>query len=368
MSLPDIDSLAAAINDPDSLARLNLAQWDLLIRQARNADVLAKIAMRSERMGLFDRFPAQPRRHLQSAVRLALRQMREVRSEVASIELALAPTQESFVLLKGAAYALAGLRSAEGRMMSDVDILVRKEALPFIESALMLHGWSSTARSAYDQRYYRAWMHELPPMQHIHRATTIDVHHAILPVTSRSHPSSPALLSQAQPLSPGRRVCVLGPVDMFLHSATHLFHEGEFQQGFRGVVDLDSLLRELGVDEQFWRQLVARAEALELTRPLFYALRYTRALLNTPIPEDALIAVSKSTGARQPGIGLSLMDALFLRALRPAHATTSDKWTPLARWLLYVRGHWLRMPPLMLAVHLIRKSVMPKPKPEPQTP
>jgi hypothetical protein len=52
-----------------------------------------------------------------------------------------------------------------------------------------------------------------------------------------------------------------------------------------------------------------------------------------------------------------LMDALYLRALRPAHHLADDRFTPLARWLLYVRGHWLRMPPHLLAWHLGRKSV-----------
>ena len=55
---------------------------------------------------------------------------------------------------------------------------------------------------------------------------------------------------------------------------------------------------------------------------------------------------------------LVLMDALFLRALRPTHASTSDGWTPLARWLLYVRGHWMRMPPKLLILHLARKAWM----------
>jgi hypothetical protein len=53
--------------------------------------------------------------------------------------------------------------------------------------------------------------------------------------------------------------------------------------------------------------------------------------------------------------GLRLMDALYLRALRPDHALASDGWTPLARWALYLRGHWLRMPPGLLVVHLLRK-------------
>jgi hypothetical protein len=42
------------------------------------------------------------------------------------------------------------------------------------------------------------------------------------------------------------------------------------------------------------------------------------------------------------------MDGLFLGALE------SDR--PLARRALYIRAHWLRMPPLMLARHLAIKA------------
>ena len=33
--------------------------------------------------------------------------------------------------------------------------------------------------------------------------------------------------------------------------------------------------------------------------------------------------------------------------------------TPLARRSLYIRAHWLRMPPLLLAYHLAHKAILP---------
>ena len=44
---------------------------------------------------------------------------------------------------------------------------------------------ATTHHSAYDQRYYREWMHELPPLLHVRRQTALDVHHAIAPETAR---------------------------------------------------------------------------------------------------------------------------------------------------------------------------------------
>src|SRR4029077_2269222 len=121
-----------------------------------------------------------------------------------------------------------------------------------VEAALMLHGWFSTHDNAYDQKYYRQWMHELPPLQHNVRMSVLDVHHAILPPTSRLKPDSAKLLSAAQPIArmPGLRV--LAPTDMVLHSATHLFHNEDLTHGLRDLADLDSLVRLFGAQADFW--------------------------------------------------------------------------------------------------------------------
>jgi hypothetical protein len=53
---------------------------------------------------------------------------------------------------------------------------------------------------------------------------------------------------------------------------------------------------------------------------------------------------------------LALMDALLDRALLPQHASCDGPLSKLARQMLYLRGNWLRMPPLMLARHLFHKA------------
>lgn len=355
MTESDLHLLRTALGTPEQLATCSPAQWDLLVRQARCADLLARVGAAAQDHGCTAVLAGPQAMHVESALRLVNRQQHELRREVSLIEAALASTGVPFVVLKGGAYVLAGLQAARGRLVSDVDILVPAAELSRVESALLMGGWVSTAKSAYDQRYYRTWMHELPPMQHMHRGTVIDVHHAILPTTARYHPSSAALLAAARPLHGGGLVRVLAPVDMVLHSATHLFHEGELELGLRGVVDLDRLLGEWGAEPGFWVALVARAQALELGRPLFYALRYTQRLLGTTVPESASAALAQVPGARPPAALLGWMDGLFLRALRPDHASTADRLTPVARWLLYLRGHWLRMPAGLLLRHLSRK-------------
>jgi len=51
------------------------------------------------------------------------------------------------------------------------------------------------------------------------------------------------------------------------------------------------------------------------------------------------------------------MDALFVPALYPAHPSCDIALTGLARWALYVRAHYLRMPWHLPLPHLARKAV-----------
>jgi len=281
-------------------------------------------------------------------------QREAVHQEVAHIRHALAPLATEVVLLKGAAYLMADLPAARGRLFSDVDILVPHAALPQVEAQLMLNGWATTHLHAYDQRYYRWWMHELPPMLHVTRNTVLDVHHAILPATARLKPDSAKLLAASRALESVPGVRVLAPIDMILHSATHLFYNEELSSGLRDIADLDSLLRGFSVAPGFWRELVERAAELDLTRPLFYALRYSACITDTPVDATALQALAASA---PPARVLGIMDAAYLRALRPQHRLADDRFTHIARRFLYVRAHWLRMPPHLLAFHLSVKAL-----------
>jgi len=350
MSLPSIAPLVSALHDGRELLHWSPATWDLRLRQGRHADVLARLGVAAQEAGVWLQLPQAARYHLEAAC-----QHTELAHEVRAIARALARTGVPVVLLKGAAYRMAGLRAARGRLVSDVDILVPRERLADVESALMMGGWVSTQHSAYDQRYYRQWMHELPPLRH--RGSVLDVHHAILPLTNRLKPDSALLLAAAVPVPGEEGVRTLAPLDLLLHSAAHLFHEGELEMGLRGLLDLDALLRECVPDDTAAQALLARAQALQLSRPLALALRYTQALLGTPVPLRLREGLPGADPA-QPA-GHRLMDTLYLRALRPPHPSAGDRWTPAARLLLYLRAHALRMPPHLLLPHLARKLLTP---------
>jgi hypothetical protein len=256
------------------------------------------------------------------------------------------------LLLKGAAYSLACLPVAHGRIAADVDILVPKAALQSVESALIQHGWEPAVLDRYDERYYRAWSHELPPLRHRDRHSIVDVHHGILTDSGGSGPDPDELWRNAVTLTDsGLRV--LDPLDMVLHSAAHLFY-GELQGGLRDLADLDSLLRHFAERPGFLDTLGQRASRLGLTRTLFYGLRYARALLGTPLAESDLASTSKAA----PGsLVTAFMDRVVPLALLP-HEGHGDISTSVAATLALARSHWLKMPPGRLAAHLIRKSLV----------
>ncbi|MGE5386964.1 MAG: nucleotidyltransferase family protein [Betaproteobacteria bacterium] len=349
------DLVVRALVSPEALPEQSLQQWDLLIRQARRADLLPRIADLLDKLGRLPDVPAAPRAHLTAALVLAEAQRNSVLREISHVRHALGAIGQQALLLKGSAYLAAGLPAARGRIFTDIDILVPKTALPEVEAVLMQGGWATTHHHPYDQRYYREWMHELPPFQHIRRGTVLDVHHAILPETARLKPDSSKLISASQALSDHPGVRVLSPPDMVLHSMAHLFFNEELSHGLRDLSDLDLLLRYFAPQPGFWQSLLTRAVELSLSRPLFYGLRYTAMILRTPIPND--VCEQSKKDAPSPMV-LRLMDALWKRALRAPHPSAADRFGPLALKSLYVRAHWLRMPPLLLVRHLVTKSLI----------
>lgn len=348
------DLATLLLRNPSEAPRLSLRDWELLVRQARHADVMGQLYARIDEAGQLGSVPGPALRHLEVAWNLSLRHRLAVRWELMGIASTLAPLGIPVVLLKGAAYYAAGRLAATGRLFTDVDILVPRDALDSVEQTFIRNGWVPTHLNAYDQRYYRQWMHELPPMQHARRGTVIDIHHTILPPTTGVRCDASQLIAAAQPLVDEElgTFGVLAPSDMLLHSATHLFY-GEFDRGLRELVDLDRLIRELGQQPGFWPQTIERARDMDLLGPLHHAVRYTHRLLGTPIPVEI---ADQPLDPRMTVIRQRLLDALFHRAFKPDHSSCNDPATRLARWLAYVRSHWLRMPAHLLVPHLIHKA------------
>ena len=127
--------LVSLLCEPSTAASLSLSQWDLILRQARESGLLSRLAYELQKQD-FAGVPEQMLMHLESAITYAERQRQVVQWEVRCISEALEMNNVPIVLLKGAAYVVANLPAARGRIFSDIDIIVPKKHLGSVEQGL----------------------------------------------------------------------------------------------------------------------------------------------------------------------------------------------------------------------------------------
>jgi hypothetical protein len=310
--------LVRALRDPTSVLDLDADGWIALLTIARAEQLAGTLAHRLHGLAV----PPAVAATLADARQIAEHARRTALWEATVVARVLLPLGVTVVLLKGTAYAASGLAAGQGRSIGDCDILVPRDVLDAVEAKLIAAGWEWVKPDPYDDAYYRRWMHELPPLIHRERDRMIDVHHTILPLTARPKPDAAALIADAVPL--GNGLSVLSPTDMIVHAAAHLFADGDLAGGLRNLWDIRRLIEEFGKDG-----LADRAAHHGLTAPVARAVRLAESLFGDGPATDRLYC--RRLLARD-GWG---------RATRPA-----------TRLGFYVRSHWLRMPPAMLARHL----------------
>ena len=341
--------LLRALAQPESTASLSPPEWSRLLSIARSVNLLGTLAERVHQAQVA--VPEPVARHLDGARQLAARQRLSVLWEVHNLQSALEPLGVPVVLLKGSAYVIGRHPASVGRLFGDIDVLVPRAALGEVESALMLDGWVSAKTSTYDQRYYRQWMHELPPMVNLRRGAVVDIHHTILPPTSRHSPDPARIIDRASPVEGLPGIRVPSPEDLVIHSITHLVHEGELHNGLRDLVDIDTMLRGFSAQLGFWPRFTQAVTQHGLAQPVAFGLALAQRFMATPVPVD----VWQAMAAHGPSPGLHAVYGRALQAPARGHADVVDT---LASTLVYIRAHWLRMPPGLLMRHLATKAWM----------
>ena len=366
----DAAILVAALRDPASVLLLDAHGWTALLTIARAEQLIGTLSVRLRTLDV----PAPISAMLDDARNNAEYQRRTALWEADCARRALAEYHGKVVLMKGTAYVAAGLKAGEGRHIGDLDIMVAAQNLAQAERLLLDNGgWEWVKEDAYDDAYYRDHMHELPPMIHKERDRMIDVHHTILPLTARPTPDAAAMLADAigldldkplpfrggvgvgpvngdqglntrptpNPSPKGEGLYVFAPADMVCHCAAHLIADGDLSGGLRNLWDMHCLLTEFAERKgDFWQELDGRAKHHGLTKDVRRAIRLSSRVYGTEIPESW----NRS----------SAIDTLFIRRMlaRDEWGRGSAKFTRLA---FYIRSHWLRMPPMMLARHLWTK-------------
>lgn len=346
------DLLVKSLAEPRTLLEVTLAEWDLMLPMARSLSLFSRLAAFSLGSEFADHLPEQVTRHMEASLRFADFRQRKILWELECLARVLRDATYPVVLLKGTGYALGVPEVARGRVFGDVDLLVPKSHLAEIEGRLRDAGWISETLHSHDERYYREWMHEIPPLRHPERRVEVDIHHSIVPQTSRLRVDVSPIFAAAQPV-PGRPFLVPSLPDMVLHSAVHLFYGGEFDHGLRDLSDIHLLLQ-VGsrTTPEFWPELVTRAEILGLGRPLFYALQQVENFFALPAPKHMRTRIAAHG---PPWPAAESLDKLLKSALEPVAPGTTTVWAATARTLLWLRSHVLKMPLGILVYHLMRK-------------
>ena len=83
-----------------------------------------------------------------------------MRFEINRLLRAVAGADVPIILLKGAAYMMAGLPPSRGRYVGDLDLMVAAAQIGEVEQRLIAQGWSLGDMEEYDLRYYRQWMRD----------------------------------------------------------------------------------------------------------------------------------------------------------------------------------------------------------------
>ena len=340
-------------NDPKQAEQLTLKQWELLIREARSANLLAYLASFLEKNKI-NNIPSKAQNHLNAALIFSYKQRSNVVLECQKLAKIFKAIDVQPIFLKGAAYSIANLDLSKTRLLSDIDVLVKKEDLQKAEQTLFQQGWFAEEITDYDDKYYRQWAHEIPPLKHIRRHTILDLHHNILALMTGHIVDTTTLHENKVESCIVPNTYTLNNPLLVMHSAVHLFHEGEFDKGLRDLIDIKTMIETFSKsNDNFLAELIKTAQYHNFEREIYLAIKYIDLVLNGRFMQSKGI---KALFINSQKWDSSLLDFCFVSVFQPYHSNCQSWKKSLAEFLLLWRGHFLRMPITQLIPHLIKKS------------
>jgi hypothetical protein len=338
--------------NPDRLKEFSLDDFGTFIKQSYSTGLVARVFYILTTNNLCSHVPKNLQWHFNSAHKVFLAHKFDVQNEVARIVAALKYVKVEPVFLKGTAYILANDSCHQGRLLADIDIFIDKKDITSTEEILRWNGWVANKLDEHDEKYYRDWMHEIPPMVNSKTNMTIDVHHNLIPLVSRIKLDSAKLKDRIE--SNKNDVKYLAPEDRVLHSAAHLLLDGEFEHGFRDIHDLYLLISEnLLINKDFLELLRERSEQLSFELVLYYCLMLQKRIFKLAIPDNYIISLAAKT--KSPVITNIVLN-MFVTVIHPDTALKNSGKQQFYSLILFIRSHWLKMPMHILIPHLLHKA------------
>lgn len=334
----------------NEIPTVEIKQWENLIHVLREVNLLAACYFKLKKADKLASIPSFAFKHMKSAAIYSSRQSEQVTFECKLLQKILDTENIPSVFLKGASYTLRKSENSEGRVYSDVDLLVAKSDISKAENALSKHAWCTKKVSEYDNKYFREWSHEIPPMFNIHRGTVLDLHHNILLPISGRQVNVELLTENCQLIDSS--YTVLSYAATILHSIVHLIINEDLSNGYRDILDITTLIKENNSPE-FWQEIISLSSTLGFNNELYLALSLSRKYANLAIPDNVWLNFSEQKNNSKLNF---LLNHIYYFALQPHSPAIQTFKHKIAITIAYFLGHLQKMPLKILIPHLLTKS------------
>lgn len=331
------------IAHPTNAESLLPSEWEALLFILHTARLEAWLAAQLEKTQATEALPVTVQSKLISALLYARRQQQQVHYECSNLTALLAEKDIEPLFLKGAAYVISPVFNSEGRICSDIDALVLREQLEAAERHLKINMWIGQEVDDYDDKYYREYAHEIPPMMQSERGTVLDLHHNLfLPVSGRA-PN----ISQFWELRSRNEngLSTLKPAAALVHSMIHLLMNEEVTYGLRDCLDMQSII-DTHNSESFWLEVSTLVVDNDFTHEYQLLLLLLDSLFSRETVKQQILAqqITADTKTR-------FWLWCYRKAVMPDHPQLCNPYAGIARAAVYCRGHSQKMPLATLLKH-----------------
>ncbi len=235
--------------------------------------------------------------------------------------------------------------------MSDLDILVHEHELKKVEAVLRESGWKMKELNEYDDHYYRSWSQELPPMFHPSTGTTLDIHHNLLPRTSRRHFSADFLHHNIE-ITEAHNLATLNLEYRLIHCVIHLFCNEEFDKAARDFFDIHALLEKVRAERKF-NSLFHEAAKCNCSYEVALSVLIDQQAYCGTYSDDEIRYCNKILGLRG-----KILKYVAGKAIEANHTIYDSFLKKACRVIMFSRGHLVKMPFSILIPHSLNKMRM----------